>query len=333
MHTFFKLNVWPPSKQPRIPDRYCLPKQVISTCMRKVIENQCGSSTAALVQDYLSQAQHWTAKAPKSAGPPSNICSNELSGYTSTRTKISLGVPGSLPHEKSHFDKLLEDMVPGSALDTIYFRSVLRAIRNVSGEELCSFTMSMPAYSACIMSSDDISYRNQFNVLQFAQNILAIEYHGTQCPRLEQFKTCWKVLKQICGSRVVGFEQHAKILVGGCSIQTLMDRTGCKWQDMLLGYYVEAGRCTLWPLTSQGAKNPLLLERRICNRTTAIMDLEKVISFLRPGVAEISARYGQGPATQLWSLLQSLKDARFDAEDYTNSLTNFAMDSEKDAIT
>ncbi len=291
--------------------------------MRKVIENQCGASTAALVQDYLSHARHWTAKALKSAGLPSNICSNELSGYTSTRKKISLGVPGSLSHyEKSHFDKLLEDMVPGSALDTIYGRFVLRGIRNVSGEKLCSFTMSMPAYSACIMSSDDISYRNQVNVLQFAQNILSVEYHGTKCQRLEQFKTCWKFLKQICGPRVVDFEQHAKILVGGCGIQTLMDRTGCKWQDMLLGHYVEAGHSTLWPLTSQGAKNPLILERGIHNRTTVRMDLEKVISLLRPGVAEISARCGQGPATQLWSLLQSLKDARFDAEDYTNSLKN-----------
>ena len=138
---YFSLNVWP-----KIPEMYCLPKQVISTCMREVVESQCGASTAALVQDYLSHAQYWTGKALESAGLPSNICNNVISDYTYALSNVSIGFPAALPNkQKSHFDKILSQSVPGTALDTVYGRTLLSVIRNFSGEDICDFIRTTPA--------------------------------------------------------------------------------------------------------------------------------------------------------------------------------------------
>ncbi len=311
---FYTLNIIPAVDQALIPLLYCLPKSVISTCIRHMVEDLCGTMAAVFVQNYLLYIQNYFDQAMESAGIDPNICHNNInsedvlpssplipSGY------IRLGI-----------SRLLEITAPGTALDTVHGRYILAYLHGLSGEELCATGNAYVAYEACVMSSDDTSVKSKFNVLQFAHGTIPLLYHGTQCGRLEQFTACWNVLQEVCGHTVRGFEQHATLLVESCKIQSEMEIAGCHWQDMLLEYYIQASRVTVWPLGSQCLANPLYLNGVHYGSFDGVMDdLDTVITLLQPGVEDISRRCGPQSAKRLRVLLNKLRYLQRDASKYT----------------
>ncbi len=278
-----------------------------------LIDDYCGAMTADLVRHFLVYKQAWVAQALQSAGLASDICGNDIdSNYT-------LDIP-RMPsqHEKFNFVRLLEMSAPGTALDTLYGRHVLAVLQSLPGEEVCTAWPSYLAYYACVMSSDDQSEMTKFNLLQFAHGMIPLPYHGTHCHRLDTFTACWNLLQEICGHKVRGLQQHATLLVEGCKIQSEMDTAGCHWQDMLLSHYIQASQVTAWPLSGQCLSNTMSLESYTSSvLTKELMDLDKVISLLQPGVEDISRICGRHLATRVQVLLGKIRYLQYDALEYT----------------
>ncbi len=311
---FYTLDVNPPGDIPTTLPLYCIPKSVISTCIRYVVQKHCGTMSADLVQDYLLYRQNSFDEAQRSAGLASDICRQDIS-HSIDRPRVP---PISSHNAKLDFWGLLEMSAPGTALDTMRGRYILGVLQTFSGEELCDDLNVFIAYSACVMSSDAKVEKSRFNVLQYAHRIIGEWYHGAQCNRLEQFKACWQFLREICGSKVRGLEHHATLLMEGCHIQSEMDTSGCHWQDMLLRHYIRASHTTAWPLTVQSVSNPMSLESFVYT-STVTKDLDTVISLLQPGLEEISQKCGSQPAKRLASLLDQLRYLQCDALMYVVS--------------
>ncbi len=154
--------------------------------------------------------------------------------------------------------------------------------------------------------------------MQFAHTILSYIYHGTHCNRLQEFTACWNLVQDVCGPKVRGLELHATLLVEGCKIESEMDTIGCHWQDMLLPYYIQASRVTVWPMGSQCVGNPMSLEDIHYSSFNSVMDdLDTVISLLQPGVEEISKKCGSQPAIRLKALFHKLRYVQRDAQIYS----------------
>ncbi len=285
---FYQLDINPVWDQVSVPRMYCMPKSVISTCVRGIVQGHCGTMTANFVQNYLVYLQDQFDHALKSAGLDSDICDHEInSDLPTTRPTIPPG------HKKIGISTLLEITAPGTALDTVSGKYILSYLHGLSGQELCTVLNSDLAYRACMMSSDDGSEKGKFNILQFAHARFPYLHHGAQCSRLESFTACWNQLREICGPKVRGFEQHATLWVQGCKIQSDMDAVGCHWQDMLLRYYINASHVTAWPLTTDCLGNPLYLEDSYYGPISDIMaNLDTVIAFVQQGAKEISRKCG-----------------------------------------
>ncbi len=242
---FYVLDTSPPLELAFPPLLYCIPKTVISTCIRDIVQDHCGTMAANLAESYLFYLHHWFDEALQSVGLDSNICDSDTnSDMMPTRPPITPG------HTNISISQLLEMTAPGTALDTVYGKYTLTVVRRLSVEELCSPTGTFAAYFACSMSSDNKFEKNKFSILQFAHQLSSLAYHGAQCSRLEQFTACWNLLQQTCGPTTRGLEQDATLLVEACEIQSEMDTAGCHWQDMLLGHYIQASRVTMWPTSA-----------------------------------------------------------------------------------
>ncbi len=305
---FYILNVNPSTEMPYLPLMYCLPKHVITACIRPLIDDYCGAMAADLVHHYLLYLQDRFGQVLRSAGLSSDIYeSNITSNYT-------LDIPHiPLLHGRFGFLRLLEMSAHGTALDTVYGKYLLHHLETLSAEELCTPWKAYFAYQACVMSSDGKSEMTKFHILQFAHTLIELDFHGSHCNRLEMFTECWNLLQEICGPKVRGLEQHATLLVEGCRIQSEMDTAGCHWQDMLLPHYIQASQVTAWPLTAQCLMNPMNLEKIHYPVDIVNKDLDKVISLLQPGVEEMSRVCGQHLASRVQVLLRKLRYMQFDA--------------------
>ncbi len=211
----------------------------------------------------------------------------------------------------------MQARTPATALDTVWGSALRGYIQNVFGKDVCTPCHAYYAYTACVMSSDDYSEDHRFNILQFADEIIPINYHGAHCNRLEQFMACWSQLQGNCGPTLQGLEHHAMLLVEGCRIQSDMDIAGCPWQDILLPHYIQANKVTTWPLGAQGLNNPMWLEKGYYNRNITkdiANDLERGSSLLQPGLKEEFSRLcGQIIGTDLESALNKLGYFQYDA--------------------
>ncbi len=315
----YLLNIYPISYLAEIPLSallYCIPKHVITTCIGPFIDDYCGAMTADLVQHYILYSQGWLAQAFRSAGLSSDICENDIIGSNYTPD-----VPRIPPlHGKLGFLRLLEMSAPGTALDTVFGQLYLVPyLQSLSGEELCTTEPAFYAYTACVMSSYSKAEMTKFNILQFAQRIIPVPYHGSHCNRLELFTACWNLLQQICGPKARGLEHHATLFVEGCKIGSEMDTAGCHWEDMLLSQYIQASQVTAWPLTIQCMMNPMWLENSHYH-TSVTKDLDKVVSLLQPGVEDISRICGRHLASGVQSLLENIRYLQSDAFEYAGSL-------------
>ncbi len=312
---FYAMGIKPGKKQPIIPTLYCIPKSVISSCIRDIVEDHCGAMTADLVKNYILYSQYWFDEARKSAGLNSSICDNIISF-----DKVPSKLPPRSGHTKLGISRLLEITAPGTALDTVWGKLTQAYLYIHSrAEELCTTANVGAAYGACVQSSDDKSEKSEFNILQFAHQQLGPPDHGSQCSRLEQFTACWNLLKEICGSKARGFEQHAALLVESCRIESEMDTVVCHWKDMLLPDYIQASRVTVWPIDSQCLKDPVFLEGAPRKSFNSLMDdLDTVISLLKPGVQEMFRKCGSQPAKRLRLLLNKLSYLQRDALKYLN---------------
>ncbi len=111
---FYAWNIKPVMDQasPRL-SLYCIPRSVIQTCIRGIVEDHCGTMTADLVQKYLVSPQGWYGQTLQSAGLNSNICDRDISSDL---------VPSRLPipsgHTRLTISRLLEVTAAGTALDT-----------------------------------------------------------------------------------------------------------------------------------------------------------------------------------------------------------------------
>ncbi len=297
---FYLLGIYP-SHGPLI-NLYCVPKSVIFTCVRDIVEDQCGTMAAHFVQNYLLYLQDWFDQSLESVGLNSNICDQDIAFHMvpGRETIRSSDTKRSIP-------TLLKMTAPGTALDTVRGKMILAYLHMLSGD-LCATDNANLAYEACVMSSDNMSEKTKFNILQFAHRQLPVIYHGTQCSRLEQFTACWNLLHQICGPNVRGFEQHATLLVEGCMIQSEMDTAECRWQNILLPHYIQASRVTVWPMGEHCLVNPMMLEDlHYGTFDDTLDDLNYVVSLLQPAVGEISKKCGSQPTERLRLLLKKLR--------------------------
>ncbi len=310
---FYDLDTNPVEYTGDIPQLYCLPKSVISTCIRGIIEDHCGMMTADLVEGYILHLQDWYDQTLEAGGLDSNICDRDPSSdMVPSRPSVPSG------YSRLGFSRLVEMIAPGTALDTVYGKALVATVYNFSGTELCTTFNAQFAYQVCLESSDDASEKNKFNILQFAHQLFpTLRYLRTQCSRLEEFAACWNLLQEICGPKVLGMEQHAALLVEGCKIQSEMNTVGCHWQDMLLEGYIQASRLTMWPTVNHCLQNPLSLEYAYYDTLNGAMDdMDTVISLLQAGVDEIFRKCGPQPAERIRQLLKKLSHVQRDATKY-----------------
>ena len=304
---FYLLNINPVWDKATLPRMYCLPRSVISTCVRDIVQGHCGTMTADFVHNYLVYLQDQFGQALESAGLDPDICEHEINSDTGA-TRPAL--PPS--YTKLGISTLLEITAPGTALDTVLGKYILSYLRSLSGEELCTVSNSDTVYLACLMSSDDRSEKGKFNILQFAHGRFPVLYHGAQCSRLEFFTACWNLLQETCGPKVRGLEQHATLWVQGCKIQSDtehadIDAVECHWQDMLLRYYINASHVTTWPRTTDCLGNPLFLEVSYYGTINdTITNLSKVIALLQQGADEISSKCRRKYGSDIRSLLNHI---------------------------
>ncbi len=312
---FYTMDITPDCERTIAPLLYCLPKSVISGCIRYIVEDQCGAVTAHFVLNYLFFLQDRFGQALESAGLTSYICDQDISSHL---VPSKQPIPTKLT--ELGFSRLLEITAPGTALDTVFGKRMVALVKSFSGEEFCTTLNAWTAYDVCVMSSDSKSEKNKFNILQFAHGIIPAKYHGAQCEKLEQFTACWNLLRNTCGPKVRGMEQHATLLVEGCKIQSEMDAVECRWQDILLPYYIQASRVTLWPIVTQCLHNRMSLENSSYVFNVTMSDLDTAIALLQPGVDDISRRCAPYAAKRIRSVLNKLHYLQRDAVKYTKLL-------------
>ncbi len=278
-------------RMPSMLHLYCLPWNQTKRCVNTIVNDQCGSMAASLVQDFILYFQNYTRNLWKSIGVHEDIC---------------------------NFDIFNTDPLPafGTALDTTYGRYLLATIQKLSDESFCHPLNSFLAYSACVLSSQELSEKARFNILQFAHQMPTFPYFGTHCERLEEFTKCWNLFQQKCGSNATGFELQSTLMVEGCKIQSEMDTALCKWQDVLLEYYIQAGRETIWPLVTQAWNNPMFLDSGVQSYGDIVDGLNDVIRLLQQSIPKISRKCGQKSSSavhRLGVLLDKIKYSLFEA--------------------
>ncbi len=94
---------------------YCLPKSVISTCIRDIVEDHCGVTASDLIQHYILYIQDWYNQALESAGLESNICDHEI--HPDMEPSV---LPIRSNHTKLDITTLLDTTAPRTALDTVW---------------------------------------------------------------------------------------------------------------------------------------------------------------------------------------------------------------------
>ncbi len=315
---FYRLDINPYYNQAKSSLLYCIPKSVVPTCIRDIVEDQCGTMAADFVQNYIVHHQERLAQVLKSAGLDSDICDSYV-----TSDMVLSRPPIPSDHSNLGISRLLDITAPGTALATVRGKIIMEYLHSLPGEEFCTTDNAYIAYSACLMSSDDKIEMSKFNILQFAHRMFWFSYHGTQCSRLEEFTACWNLLQKICGLKVQGMEHHATLLVEGCKIQSELDIVRCHWQDMLLGYYLQASRVTVWPTVNQCLQNPMALEDSYYSSSTSIChDLDTVITLLQSGVDEIGRKCGLQPPNRIRILLNKVHYLQRDASKYSDLYMN-----------
>ncbi len=117
---FYTLDINPASMRPHLALLYCVPKSVIATCIRGIVEDHCGIMAADFVQNYLVYLQDRFDQALQSAGLKANICDN---GITFDKVSGKAGIPPV--NTKLGIFRLLETTAPGTALDTAYGKQLM----------------------------------------------------------------------------------------------------------------------------------------------------------------------------------------------------------------
>ncbi len=85
---FYSLDINGTLERTHIPLLYSLPKPAITTCVRDIIEDQCGSMTADFVQNYLLYSQARFGQPLRSSGLNSNICDHDIPNMMPSRRPI-----------------------------------------------------------------------------------------------------------------------------------------------------------------------------------------------------------------------------------------------------
>ncbi len=81
---FYRLNVKPIHYSPFAPQLYCLPKHLITTCIRPLIDDYCGAMSADLVEHYILYVQDWFDQTFRSVGLSHDICDYDVSSNNNT---------------------------------------------------------------------------------------------------------------------------------------------------------------------------------------------------------------------------------------------------------
>ena len=244
---------------------YCLPENVLSTCVYNFAERYCGTMAAKVLLAYV----HFQRDEANSV-LPNDFCPNNISQNRHYPMPAKVAMPKSPLYDKQTlktkssskaiFNTLLDSFSGDTELDTLRGRYLSSYLKNLSGQELCHLNNTYDAYNACVMLGHAIAEIPKFNILQYSHRLIDIDYYGSLCTRLREFTQCWKTLQGLCGSRTRYFAQHATLMIEGCRLREKMDDISCHWQDFMLPAYIKAARVTKWPIYSQALKNPMFLD-------------------------------------------------------------------------
>lgn len=317
---FYNLNVRPPQNTPALVNRFCcFPTDSLPTCVKPIIRQRCGDRTASMVLDYIKFVQDQYKKDLIRAGLNPDPCTINRSNYVTNAPKPDFGNYSFTTEQKSRefaskFNSVLVQEAPGTFLDTRFGHYVLEYIINISGEELCKPLGVYLAYGMCGFLADDVTEDTEFNILQYAHQLLPTWYHGTRCSNLNVFNACWQGLQTTCGEAASrGVKLHATLLAKSCALNDIMDTKQCKWQDMLLGPYIESSKKTKWPIQGQLPGDFFQLERAIYHGASLGNELIYAIHMLQPGVKKIARKCGIDAAANLTSLYKEIAYHTYDA--------------------
>ncbi len=281
----------------------CLPESVIHHDVSFIVRDKCGVHAADIVRSYYIYYRRRFRDFLDEAGYCSAICDKETKGTQGNTTEIEAN--GVVAPEDdvafiTLFDHFLEENSPGTAMATIYGRSVRYALQTIKYMEFCDppFPLSL-SFEACLLLSYVRSGKGVFNILEFAHSVILPFpiYTGSSS---KVFRSCWNLLQQICGANTSYHEYSYRVSAGSREIQRMMDNLTCGWQDMLIGRYIEASeQGNIWPTGYNAPENPLFLSSGIYslgNLGDSMADLLRVVN---QGVKEISARCSKSSAKRV----------------------------------
>ncbi len=272
-----------------------------------------------MVVEYIRYGQDQYKKKLIRAGLNPDPCVIDRSRYVTDASKPGL-TNYSFTSERhcreiasrEQFNMLLVQEAQSTFLDTSYGRYLLEHVTTMSHTELCQPLGVYMAYGTYGLIADDVTADTKFNIIQYAHQLLPTWYHGTRCSNLDVFKACWKGLQNICGEVTRGFRLHATLLAKSCALQDMMETKLCKWQDMLLGSYIESSKKTIWPIHYQLPVDVFRLERSLYYGPITGKELVHAIHMLNPAVKEIAFRCGKESAANLTSLHKDIAYGTYD---------------------
>ncbi len=243
----------------------CLPESVISHDVSFVVDRKCGSRAADLVRDYYLYFRTRFNGALSMIGFSTNICDDETRRKPAIDTIYSASDdPESGGTFSRLFDHFLEENSPGTAMDTVFGEFVRTDIKMIPDRIFCDPNPFLGvSFQACLLLSYDASGKASFNVLQYAHALVQALF--TPCAgssSLKIFRSCFNILKHICGANATYFEYNYHMSAGRMEIQRMMDNLTCKWQDMLIQQYIiveESEHKNTWSSTENVFGRPMYL--------------------------------------------------------------------------
>ncbi len=170
----------------------CFPKSVISQYVPFIVNNKCGSQAANLVRNYYFQFRAQFNHPLDEILGPTNICHKQ--GHNNITGDGAFMEPGN--REKGSllilFHQILEHRSPGTAMNTVYGRSLRNSIKQFSFQEFCNPVAALSlSFQAYALLSYDASNKGIFNVLHNAHSMY-LPYTDIPGPSsIGTFSYCW----------------------------------------------------------------------------------------------------------------------------------------------
>ncbi len=285
----------------------CLPESVISQDVSFIIDRKCGSHAAELaVNFYLYFRTRFNSVLGK-IGFTSNICDKPSGRDYATPTVIeSDGTSTRL------FDRFLEENSPGTAMDTAFGHDLGAYLKSIPAREFCNPLRKLRvSFLACVLLSYDPSGKASFNILQYAHSVLYSPFTPSpDSSSLTIFRSCYNLLRQVCGANATYFEYEYLVSAGSRAIQRMMTNLTCEWQDMVMRLYIEASEHgNIWPTGYNAPARPMCLSNGIYTFGRIASSMSDLFYVVSQGAKEISAKCSITSAKRIKMFYRRLKYA------------------------